>query len=99
MTLSTRWMRKKLSEIWSKPMRGNNFPRHREHPVAHAAPRRFDRPAVIAQKVQHRAPPLSGPEHAVTGDAGPRAVRGDEQGVDRLARDIVVDKHFGQAFG
>ena len=48
--------------------------RHGEHPVAHAAAGRLDRPAAFAEHVQHRAPPLPRPEHAVTGDAGPRVI-------------------------
>jgi hypothetical protein len=40
-----------------------------------------------------------GPKHPVARDAGPRAVGGGQQGVDRLAGDVVVDQHLGQPFG
>jgi hypothetical protein len=35
----------------------------------------------------------------VAGDARPCVIGGGKQAVDRLTRDIVVDKHFRQPFG
>ena len=54
---------------------------------------------VVAQPLQHRPPAHPRPEHAMPRDAGPRAVGGGQQGVDRLARDVVMDQHLGQPLG
>ena len=90
-----RWTRPKRRRNWSRPTRSHGRPRHREDAVAHAAAgRQFDGPSVVPQHVQHRAPPLPRAEHAVAGDAGPRAIGRGEQRIDRLTRDIVVDKGF-----
>ena len=52
-----------------------------------------------AQHVQHRPPAHPRAEHPVARGAGPCAVGRGQQGVDRLAGDVVVDQHLGQPLG
>ena len=71
-------------------------PRHREHRVTQPASLRCDGDAGTVQLGHHLPPAHPRPEHALTRRGGPGAVGRGQQRVDRLARNIVVDKHFRQ---
>ena len=74
-------------------------PRHGEHRITRGAPLRLDVDARGAEIRQHRPPPVARTEQRMPGGRRPCSISRGEQSVDRLARNIVVDKHFGQPFG